>query len=61
MPFKAFTDYLLLEKNYSPHTVNAYNNDLQEFSVFALREYENDKIENANYSQKRKKSPDYNN
>ncbi len=51
MPFKAFTDYLLLEKNYSPHTVNAYNNDLQEFSVFALREYENDKIENANYSQ----------
>jgi len=51
MPFKAFTDYLLLEKNYSPHTVNAYNNDLQEFSGFALREYENDKIESINYSQ----------
>lgn len=51
MPFKAFTDYLRLEKNYSPHTIHAYNNDLLEFSGFAGNEFENDRIENVNYSQ----------
>ena len=51
MPFKAFTDYLLLEKNYSLHTVNAYNKDLQEFSVFTQSEYEDANIDAVNYSQ----------
>jgi len=51
MPFIAFTDYLHLEKNYSPHTVNAYNKDLLEFSGFLKNEFENDKIDDVNYSQ----------
>ena len=51
MPFKAFTDYLLLEKNYSLHTVNAYDKDLQEFSLFAKSEYGDSNIDAVNYSQ----------
>ncbi|HAT66615.1 MAG TPA: integrase, partial [Flavobacteriaceae bacterium] len=31
MPFKDFTDYLTLEKNYSKHTVTAYLKDLETF------------------------------
>ncbi|MFT6797124.1 MAG: integrase/recombinase XerC [Maribacter sp.] len=34
MAVKDFVAYLELEKNYSRHTVVAYNNDLSEFSVF---------------------------
>ncbi|NNL60403.1 MAG: tyrosine-type recombinase/integrase [Flavobacteriaceae bacterium] len=51
MPFKAFSDYLQIEKNYSHHTVNAYVNDLSEFSEFALNEYDQKSIDNVNYSQ----------
>ena len=51
MPFKAFTDYLLLEKNYSRHTISAYANDLNEFSGFVLNEYETDTISDVNYAQ----------
>lgn len=51
MTFKSFSDYLLLEKNYSPHTVSAYVNDLQSFSEFCFNEYEINKIDDVNYSQ----------
>lgn len=51
MPFKSFTDYLLLEKNYSSLTVNAYNNDLSTFSDFINKEYQTNSINQVNYSQ----------
>ncbi len=51
MPFQPFTDYLLLEKNYSKLTVNAYQNDLEDFSGFIKDEYETNSINKVNYSQ----------
>ncbi|WNH09561.1 tyrosine-type recombinase/integrase [Thalassobellus suaedae] len=51
MFFKSFTDYLLLEKNYSTLTVNAYQNDLENFLEFIKSEYEISSINNVNYSQ----------
>ena len=51
MPFKLFTDYLLLEKNYSALTVKAYQNDLKTFLGFIDKEYETSSINYVNYSQ----------
>jgi integrase/recombinase XerC len=51
MPFKSFTDYLLLEKNYSALTVNAYQNDLKAFSEFIAKQYQTESINQINYSQ----------
>ena len=51
MPFQSFTDYLLLEKNYSVLTVNAYQADLKAFSKYIEKEFEDDSIKNINYSQ----------
>lgn len=51
MNFKSFSDYLLLEKKYSPHTVTAYIKDLETFYEFCCTEYEIEKNENINYSQ----------
>lgn len=51
MSFKPFTDYLLLEKNYSELTVNAYQNDLNNFSEFIKDKYELASIEHVNYAQ----------
>ncbi|MGB5417767.1 tyrosine-type recombinase/integrase [Algibacter sp.] len=51
MSFKLFTDYLLLEKNYSKLTVNAYQNDLEDFSDFIKSEYETHSINQVNYPQ----------
>lgn len=50
MPFKDFTDYLTLEKNYSKHTVTAYLKDLEAFLVFALENYEYHTLKKVNYS-----------
>lgn len=47
----AFRDYLQLEKKYSPHTVNAYLNDVLFFEVFNKDNFEQENIEKANYSQ----------
>ncbi|OGW90707.1 MAG: hypothetical protein A3D28_03980 [Omnitrophica bacterium RIFCSPHIGHO2_02_FULL_63_14] len=33
-PRQSFMTYLKAEKNYSPHTLNAYGNDLKEFEAF---------------------------
>ncbi len=49
MAIAAFTSYLLLEKNYSPHTVKAYEADLQVFSAFCRQEYELAAIEDVAY------------
>lgn len=51
MAFKSFTDYLLIEKNYSKHTVNAYQKDLQVFSSFINEEFDSNTIDQVNYSQ----------
>jgi len=51
LSFQPFTDYLLLEKNYSVLTVNAYQNDLEDFLEFIKYEYESNSIKKINYSQ----------
>ncbi|GGZ81500.1 integrase [Algibacter mikhailovii] len=51
MSFKSFTDYLLLEKNYSKLTVKAYNNDLNTFLDFVKTSYEVNTINDVNYAQ----------
>jgi integrase/recombinase XerC len=51
MPFKSFTDYLLLEKKYSKLTVSAYENDLKTFKKFIKEEYDSNDIQSINYPQ----------
>jgi len=51
MPFQSFIDYLLLEKNYSKLTVKAYENDLSNFLIFNAAQFDQEGIEDANYSQ----------
>jgi integrase/recombinase XerC len=48
---EAFRDYLQLEKKYSSHTVIAYLNDISYFEVFNKECFEQDTIEQVNYSQ----------
>ena len=47
---KAFQEYLQLEKNYSLHTVTAYGNDLLFFQEFLKNIFDQDLLENVNYS-----------
>jgi integrase/recombinase XerC len=47
----AFKEYLELEKKYSPHTVNAYLNDIKSFESFNKNHFEQESIDDANYSQ----------
>lgn len=47
----AFRDYLELEKKYSPHTVNAYLNDIGFFESFNRNQFDQEFADNANYSQ----------
>ncbi|RKE98078.1 tyrosine-type recombinase/integrase [Ichthyenterobacterium magnum] len=51
MSFKSFTDYLLLEKNYSKLTIKAYQRDLENFQEFIINEYDSNTINNINYQQ----------
>ena len=46
-----FRDYLGLEKNYSPHTVTAYLNDLDFFQAFLKGAFEDDDLIRVNYNQ----------
>jgi integrase/recombinase XerC len=46
-----FRDYLLLEKNYSQHTVTAYINDIGFFESFLTNEFEDDNLLRVNYNQ----------
>ena len=46
-----FYDYLLLEKNYSHHTVTAYINDIGFFESFLSNEFEDDNLLRINYNQ----------
>lgn len=45
-----FISYLTLEKNYSAHTIKAYENDILEFSRFCKSNYEIENIDNVEYS-----------
>ncbi|MDW5290535.1 tyrosine-type recombinase/integrase [Formosa sp. PL04] len=54
MIFSAFTDYLLLEKNYSALTVNAYKKDLTDFLDFIRSEYQEESLHDVNYPQVRR-------
>lgn len=47
----AFRDYLQLEKNYSPHTVNGYLKDVAFFEDFLILEFDQDNLAQVNYSQ----------
>lgn len=51
MSLKKFTDYLLLEKKYSALTAKAYQTDLESFMEFVKSEFDEDSIQNVNYSQ----------
>ncbi|GAB1858413.1 tyrosine-type recombinase/integrase [Flavobacteriaceae bacterium MHTCC 0001] len=51
MPFNAFTDYLLLEKNYSKLTIKAYRSDLEAFQNFIKAEYGSNSIKRVIYPQ----------
>jgi integrase/recombinase XerC len=46
-----FQDYLLLEKNYSLHTVSAYLNDIGFFESFLSNEFDDDNLIRVNYNQ----------
>ncbi|WJS96626.1 tyrosine-type recombinase/integrase [Flavobacterium johnsoniae] len=50
---EAFCDYLLLEKKYSSHTVDAYLGDLTAFEFFVQEEFGQDNIDSVNYGQVR--------
>ena len=47
----AFRNYLQMEKKYSLHTINAYLNDIQYFELFNKNQFDQDTIDNVNYSQ----------
>ena len=51
MSLQSFSDYLLLEKNYSQLTLHAYIKDIQDFSSFILSEYDSQSITSVNYQQ----------
>ncbi|WP_343587194.1 tyrosine-type recombinase/integrase [Flavobacterium sp.] len=50
---EAFSDYLLLEKKYSVHTVGAYLNDVVSFGSFVKESFDQESIDLVNYSQVR--------
>ncbi|WP_422350537.1 tyrosine-type recombinase/integrase [Flagellimonas sp.] len=50
MQLSAFISYLRLEKNYSEHTITAYQKDIVEFSDFCRDTYEITSIDNVEYT-----------
>lgn len=50
MSLQAFTEYLSHEKNYSIHTVNAYQKDIESFTRFCLQQNEVSDIDTIPYS-----------
>jgi integrase/recombinase XerC len=49
MSVGAFTSYLRLEKNYSEHTVKAYERDIEEFSMFCKQDHQMESIDSMGY------------
>jgi len=50
MSVPAFISYLALERNYSPHTVKAYQKDILEFKAFCKDTYELGTIDEIEYT-----------
>lgn len=50
---EAFSDYLLLEKKYSTHTVGAYLNDVVSFESFLKESFDQESVDLVNYGQVR--------
>ncbi|NJB70661.1 integrase/recombinase XerC [Saonia flava] len=50
MVLTSFISYLSLEKNYSQHTVSAYEKDIKTFAHFALQEYNVENIDAVDYT-----------
>ncbi len=50
MPVSQFISYLALEKNYSVHTVKAYETDIREFADFCRTEFDLDTIDAVPYT-----------
>ncbi len=50
MALTPFMEYLSLEKKYSPHTVQAYGNDISAFAKYCEEAFELDRIEDIAYS-----------
>jgi len=48
---ESFISYLSLEKNYSQHTVMAYQSDIEAFDIFCLNEFETTTIDNVSYAE----------
>ncbi len=46
----SFCDYISHQKRYSPHTVTAYKNDLEQFKQYLLSDFQIDNIKEANSS-----------
>ncbi|AXT19406.1 integrase [Flavobacteriaceae bacterium AU392] len=51
MSFQTFIDYLQLEKNYSSHTINAYQKDLESFQQFLKEEFDVSNISKVHYNE----------
>jgi integrase/recombinase XerC len=49
MAIVKFIDYVEKEKNYSPHTLTAYQNDLERFASFCAAEYQEPSIDFIDY------------
>lgn len=50
MYIESFLDYLLLERNYSKHTVQAYKTDLLAFQLFCEVNFDTTNLEGVSYS-----------
>ncbi|CAL2061031.1 Tyrosine recombinase XerC [Tenacibaculum sp. 190524A05c] len=50
MYIESFLEYLLLERNYSKHTVQAYKTDLNAFQMFCVESFENDDVVEVDYN-----------
>ncbi len=51
MPIQSFIEYLSFEKKYSPHTIKAYQDDLNFFQTFCNITFDDQRLVDANYSQ----------
>ncbi len=50
MSLEKFSDYLLLEKKYSPNTILAYTNDINSLQAFLTKNYSGEQVESVGYN-----------